>query len=237
MKLLNVANAKTSKGEALGYLTGVLYLAPATEGGVGNMCPKASPGCVAACLHNAGRIEMEGALGNIRKARIARTKLLMQNRAEFLTILRKEIAGLVRKAAKQGLIPCIRLNGTSDLPFLPIMLCREFPNVQFYDYTKIPLDNARLKIGNYHLTFSRSELNDADCIKALETGNNVAVAFSTRRGQALPAEWNGYRVIDGDISDLRFLDPKGVVVGLRAKGQAHRKRTINSPFIVQTGKE
>ena len=175
---------------------------------------------------------MEGKMGMIRKARIARTKMLMQNREVFLNLLRKEINAVLRKAKRMNLIPCIRLNGTSDIPFLAVMLCREFPKVQFYDYTKIPIDNTRLSIPNYHLTFSRSEENDKDVLVSLSKGVSVAVVFDTLKGQDLPKTYLGYKVIDGDISDLRFLDEKGVIVGLRSKGRKHRKNQVGNPFIV-----
>ena len=53
--------------------------------------------------------------------------------------------------------------------------------------------------------------------------------FSTHRGDALPGTWHGFPVIDGDLHDCRFLDPKGVVVGLRAKGGG---KGSQSPFVV-----
>jgi len=104
-----------------------------------------------------------------------------------------------------------------------------FSTVQFYDYTKHR--NRRDLPSNYHLTFSRSEANNDAALEWLAAGGNVAVVFDTKKGQALPETWNGYRVIDGDLTDLRFLDDKNVVVGLRAKGPA-RKDT--SGFVVHT---
>lgn len=53
-KLLSVsADAKTVKGNEYGYLTGILYLAPANLSGY-EVCPKASDGCKAGCLFYAG---------------------------------------------------------------------------------------------------------------------------------------------------------------------------------------
>jgi hypothetical protein len=98
-------------------------------------------------------------------------------------------------------------------------MARAFPEVQFYDYTKHPKPWLRT-LPNYHLTFSHSGHNVADCLEALQHGINVAVVFSTRRGEPLPETWNGSPVIDGDLHDCRFLDSAGVVVGLRAKGMA-----------------
>jgi hypothetical protein len=106
-----------------------------------------------------------------------------------------------------------------------------FPHVQFVDYTKSvkrALAHARGELPpNYHLTFSRSETNEADCLKVLEAGGNVAVVFADGK----PMRWHGYPVIDGDKHDLRHLDPRGVVVGLAPKGVKARRDT--SGFVVR----
>ena len=223
MSLLTIENAKTIKGEALGYLTGILYLAPANESGVMNTCQFASEGCKADCLYTAGR----GVFQQIKDARIKKTVFLKNDRAGFIAQLRKDIASLVRKAARQSLIPAVRINGTSDLAWLAMQLASEFPAVQFYDYTKLPKPWQRVR-SNYHLTFSFSETNHDEAMSALEHGVNVAVVFDTRKGNELPAVWNGYTVIDGDMHDLRFLDKQDgmpVIVGLRAKGKARKSVT------------
>ena len=134
----------------------------------------------------------------------------------------------IRQAEKQNLIPVFRLNGTSDIRWETVELSdglqtfqnimQMFPNVQFYDYTK--LSNRRDLPSNYHLTFSRSESNDTAVASHLVNGGNVAVVFNVKKGAALPESWNGYTVVDGDDTDLRFLDPQNVVVGLRGKGKA-----------------
>lgn len=230
--LLTVGNPKTTKDEARGYLTAILHLAPANVAGLGTVCPKATPGCMATCLNTAGRggIFPRGAATNaIQKARKRRTVLYKLDRAAFENALARDIARHVATAKRHGLTPCVRINGTSDLPGLALAMARRFPDVQFYDYTKLP--RAWERAGrNYHVTFSRSESNAADVKAALAHGVNIAVVFSTRKGQALPATWNGRPVIDGDATDLRFLDPAGVVVGLRAKGAARRDA---SGFVVK----
>ncbi|MGA7235931.1 MAG: hypothetical protein WBY44_09635 [Bryobacteraceae bacterium] len=223
-RILAVENAKTTKGEALGYLTGILYLAPANESGVMNTCPMATDACRAACLFTAGR----GRFDAIRQGRINKTLLLHSNRALFLDCLRWDIGMIVRRAGKLGLKPCVRINGTSDLAWLAAMMADEFPTVQLYDYTKLSKPELRVR-SNYWLTFSYSGANLAECLRVLPLGVNVSVVFTTRKGETLPAFWNGYPVVDGDTHDLRFLDGAGVIVGLRAKGDA-RKQT--SPFIV-----
>jgi hypothetical protein len=145
------------------------------------------------------------------------------DRPAFLAQLRLDITELVRKADAQGFKACVRLNGTSDLGWEGMArdIMSEFPTVQFYDYTKIVSRMRRYLAGkfpaNYSLTFSRSESNHAECAEILALGGNVAAVFAT-----VPAAYDGFRVIDGDQSDLRFADDRGVIVGLKAKGQAKR---------------
>ena len=221
MKLLTTQNFKTTKGEKLGYLTGILYLAPAKISGF-EVCPKRSEGCTQACLYTAGM----GAFSNVQLARINKTKMFFEDRDNFLTQLRKDIQALVKKAKKQNMIPAIRLNGTSDIEWTRFSLMNEFPEIQFYDYTKVLNRLEKERPANYHITFSKNESNDKDCVSALKLGANVAVVFNTKKGKELPESWNGYPVVDGDETDLRFLDPKGgYVVGLRAKGKAKKDVT------------
>ena len=220
MKLLTVENAKTIKGEELGYRTGILYLAPAYESGVINTCPMSTEGCRAGCLFTAGRASFTP---SIITARIRKTLWLHNDRAGFIDQLRKDISLLVRQCMKRNMLPAVRINGTSDLPQIAMQLASEFPSVQFYDYTKIPRAWTRTR-ANYHLTFSLSESNFQDAYDTLQHGLNVAVVFNVKRGHELPVSWNGFGVIDGDTQDLRFLDRHklGLVIGLRAKGSAKK---------------
>lgn len=233
--LFTIGNPKTAKGEARGYLTAVLHLSPADSAGVGNMCPRATEGCIRTCLNTAGRggIFRKGETTNaIQEARARRTKEYMADRRAFAEALEADIVKLKRMASRMGLTLAVRVNGTSDQPALAFRLATIFPDVQFYDYTKIGRPYLRQR-PNYHLTFSRSESNEADMLDALEHGISVAVVFSTKRSKALPTTFAGRPVIDGDAHDLRFLDPRGVIVGLRAKGRARKDRT--SGFVVQVG--
>lgn len=223
--LLGISNAKTSKGETLGIMTGILYLAPHSIAGR-NVCPFASKGCAAACLYSAGR----GAFNSAQLARIAKTNLFHASPRAFVEMLAVDIAALERKANKAGMIPAVRLNGTSDLPWenlkgeLGVSLMERFPGVNFYDYTKNPARAISYGKGklptNYNITFSRSESNLGAVLDVLDTVTNVAVVFDTRKGEPLPETWAGRKVIDGDLTDVRFYDPSGVVVGLRAKGNS-----------------
>jgi hypothetical protein len=215
-ELLSIeSDAKTTKGSKYGYLTGILYLAPAKEAdGIHDLCPMATAECRQACLYGAG---MAGVFPMIKQARMAKTLAYLEDQPAFIARLESDIRKLVAHAGARGLKPAVRLNGTSDLPKLARKLAQRFPDVQFYDYTKIPRPWQRT-LANYHLTLSFSGANLADCLEALDRGINVAVVFAGN----LPESWQGYQVVNGDDSDLRFLDPKGVIVGLKAKGDARK---------------
>lgn len=217
MKLLNSGNAKTKKGEAVGWKTFGIHLAPSRLSGF-NTCQHATAGCAASCLNTAGR----GAMSSVQKARINKTLFFFKNKEGFLAELRKEIRAAIKSSERQGLNPCFRLNLTSDIPFHKFGIMEEFPNVQFYDYTKDYKRALQYMHGempqNYHLTFSRaeSEENQQQAKSLLSMGMNVAAVFR----EYIPATWNGFNVVDGDENDLRFLDPQGVIVGLVEKGKA-----------------
>jgi hypothetical protein len=223
MKLLSIGNPKILKGMKQGYMTYILHLAPADVSGY-NTCPKATAGCKAACLNTAGRGGMfkKGETTNvIQKARIRKTKLFFENRDVFLAILEDDIRKAIKQSEKKGLIPVFRLNGTSDLSWEKYGIIQKFPNVQFYDYTKI-LGRKVNGLANYHLTFSAADGNDLDVKNAIAQGYNIATVFGIKKNSPMPETYNDVPVFNGDDSDLRFLDPKGVVVGLYAKGKAKK---------------
>lgn len=218
MKLLSTANPKIQKGTKLGYLSFILHLAPATLSGK-ETCPKRTAGCTAACLNTAGRGGMfrKGENTNIiQQARIRKTRMFFEARDAFMAALEADIKLGIRQAAKLGLTPVFRLNGTSDLAWEKYGIIEKFPQVQFYDYTKV-LGRKIAHLQNYHLTFSAADGNDADVAKAVSAGMNVAAVFDK-----LPSEYMGREVINADEHDLRFLDPKGVIAGLKAKGRAKK---------------
>ena len=233
MKLLSTGNPKILKGLKQGYNTYILHLAPADLSGF-NTCPKATAGCKAACLNTAGRGGMfkKGESTNmIQEARIRKTAFFFEERAGFMEWLVADIKLAIKQSAKKGLIPVFRLNGTSDLSWEKYEVIRDgklyrniftaFPDVQFYDYTKV-LGRKVSDFKNYHLTFSAADGNDADVVKAIQQDYNVATVFGIKKTLPMPEAYNGLPVFNGDESDLRFLDPKGVVVGLYAKGKAKK---------------
>lgn len=229
-KLLGTQSAKTQKGEAVGYLTGILYLAPSDVSGY-NVCPFAKA-CKEGCLNTAGR----GAFTSVQLSRIEKTRLFFTDRESFLENLFLDCEALVRKAKRMGLLPCIRLNGTSDISFHRMVIPSQgktllelFPDVPFYDYTKNlskALENASGKHPkNYTVVFSRDSIaNEKWCNIALSSGVNVAVVFREK----IPQTFWGIKVLNGDETDLRFLDAKakegesGFIIGLKAKGKAKK---------------
>lgn len=221
MKLLSTANPKIQKGAKLGYLSFILHLAPADLSGK-ETCPKRTAGCSAACLNTAGRGGMfkRGETTNmIQQARIRKTRWFFEDRAGFMLQLEQDIRQGIKQAARLGLTPVFRLNGTSDLSWEKYGIIEKFPNVQFYDYTKV-LGRKVQHLRNYHLTFSAADGNEADVARAIREGMNVAVVFDR-----LPLTYMGRVVNDADEHDLRFLDPKNTIAGLKAKGRAKKDTT------------
>lgn len=212
-KLLSTANPKIQKGTKMGYLSFILHLAPSDLSGR-NTCPKATPGCIAACLNTAGRGGMfkRGENTNvIQKARIRKTVMYFEQRDEFLATLEADIRKAIRFAERKGLTPVFRLNGTSDLSVEKWGIIEKFPTTQFYDYTKV-LGRKVAHLPNYHLTFSKADGNDADVAEALMQGMSV-VAVYDKIPEGVPS---------ADETDLRFLDTKGTMLGLKAKGRAKK---------------
>jgi len=223
-------NAKTVKGEKLGFYTGILYLAPSDISGF-QVCPMAKlANCENACLYTAGR----GAFNSIQKARIAKTKKFFNDRHNFMLNLVKDIEAGQRKAAKLGQTLLIRLNGTSDIKWenveftdfdgkvYPNLMSR-FPDVQFYDYTKIA--NRRDLPTNYDLTFSYSNVVTFQKYNDIAIGQNMRLAAVFRFEKDIPDTFKGMPVIGGDNSDVRHVEPLGHVVALYAKGKAIKDTT------------
>ena len=222
-KLIGVgSNAKTIKGDGSEYITGIMYLAPAdTVEGV-NLCPMAVlAGCKEGCLYTAGRAAFTD---SINLARVRKTILWRDHRDIFLSQLHTDLKKFRAYCLKKGVQPVVRLNGTSDIRWENyIDMQGDYPEIQFYDYTK---DANRLKKklpANYHLTLSYSEASTrySDMIvDAMGTSHNMAVVFRDKK--KIPETFKGYEVVDGDKDDLRFLDKKNVVVALYAKGRAKK---------------
>ena len=237
-------NTKLRKSLGYGFRTIGLSLSPSKESGFGNLCGSSSTGCVDACLDHQG---LASVFENIRFGRIARTALWFLHRDWFLSQLSHEIFNAQRLAERNGEKLAVRLNVFYDIQFEKYGVLSQFPNVEFYDYSK-HVGRAGQMLPNYWVTFSRSETNHEDCLRELQRGNNVAIAFDTGRvGNRvsmdaspldLPKTWHGFPVIDGDTTDLRFDDlrgrSRGRVVGLRLKAasRAERLGALESGFAI-----
>ena len=236
-KLIGVGNnAKTIKGDGSEYMTGILYMTPykiMVDGNLFNSCSMAAlAGCIEGCLYTAGR----GAFSNVQTARQRKAEWFYRDRDDFMVQLVLDITKFERYCVKRGIQPCVRLNGTTDIRWELIKvggfasIFEMFPNVIFYDYTKIS-NRKTSHLKNYHLTWSFSDASAkyaAMLTDAMKNGMNAAVVF--RSQIVIPDTWRGLPVIDGDKDDLRFLDPQGGhIVSLYAKGRAKKD---TSGFVV-----
>ena len=233
-RIFSFENPKAIKALESGWLNGIHYMAPHKLAGVGNLCGDASKGCIDLCLgqHSGAAVYYP----TVIQSRIAKARRFMKNRPAYLHDMVHSIELAFRKSLKTDLKLCIRPNGSTDIAWEGIKLngvnlMQTFPEIQFTDYTKSfkrALAHAQGKLPkNYHLTFSHSEKNEAQCVEILKAGGNVAVVFAKQRA----THWNGFPTIDGDKHDLRHLDGRGVVVALTPKG--HKAKRDTSGFVVR----
>jgi hypothetical protein len=258
--LLSTKNSKTIKGEKLGYTTYIMYLAPHTQNSKGkNLCSHASVGCAKACLFNSGAARFTG----VQLGKMNKTEYFLADRKGFMNQLVSELTKIERlhkavvgdeQIGRTGKVVrykkfAVRLNGTADIPFENIKIGDKnifelFPNIQFYDYTKNDKRFDKVIPTNYHLTFSRSETNDKVSLEMLNRGYNVAYVFGVKKEQDLPTSYNGFKVVNGDESDLRFLDEENVIVGLKyklmtGKGTSgmNKDNVDNNDFLIDVSKQ
>lgn len=239
--LLTTNNAKTIKGEKLGYMTYILYMSPFKANSKGiNMCPHASKGCAESCLVGSG---FGGMYTSVMQGRVNKTEYFLSNRESFLNQLKEEVEKAIKKNEGKAIVT-FRFNGTSDVVWEKFKVFEGgknifdlFPDVQFYDYTKNHKRFEKELPKNYHLTFSRSETNHDKAIELLKQGINVAMVFDK-----LPETFEGFEVINADLDDLRFLDKKGVICGLKYKkmtgkgGAEKNKAAFENGFVIKTEK-
>ena len=235
------ASAKLKKnGKVHKQHTYGLYLAPAKLSGY-NVCSHSTPECRMGCLHASGHTAMEICSGGnrIQNARIGKARLLFEQPDYFMRWLVTEIDSKRKSAIKKGFGFSVRLNCTSDINWANIRLYGQnifeiFPDIQFYDYTKNVLKFVN-KPANYHLTYSYTGRNWAQCKAVLQQGHNVAMVFNVKKESDIPAMYDGYKVINGDLSDYRVKDGKGIIVGLKWKRIANKDneaKVLNSCFVV-----
>ena len=223
-------STKVIKGNKLGFKTAILYLAPASMSGI-NVCAMALIAkCIDPCLNTAGR----GAMTGVQMSRLRKTLFFQQYQAEAIAMIKAEIKLFEARAAKQGFVLLVRLNGTSDIRWENYGIVQAFPTVQFYDYTK--LANRKNVPANYDLTFSYSGVAayQSQVKLAIAAGMRIAAVFDKRATVLAMLEtkatFMGLQIVDGDDTDVRHIDPMGCVVALYAKGSA--KRDV-SGFVVR----
>ena len=221
--LLSQGSTKIEKSNKLSdeWFSRIIYLAPDDlADGKRTLCPYAKVAkCNVPCLNTAGM----GKFSNVQQSRIRKSLLFLNEPQEFMRQLVEDVNKFLRECDRLGKKPALRLNGTSDIQWETIEvdghenIFAMFPQIQFYDYTKIPTRKVE-HIPNYHLTWSYSEANDKYATLFDKVSNNIAVVFR----DALPKMFKGLKVIDGDKHDMRFLDETQVVVGLIEKGEAKK---------------
>ena len=239
-KLLSLnTNAKTIKSMNYGFYNYILYISPDKQNTFGKtVCAASTDGCKKACLFTAGR----GVFSNVAMGRLHKTEYFLRDKTNFMNDISNEINNAIKKYGSDKI--CIRLNGTSDIPYenIPVdnhkNIMDKFPNVQFYDYTKIANRFDKPLPQNYHLTFSMAETieNKINCFKLLDKGFNVAAVFAVKDETKLPTTYKNYTVINGDLHDLTFLhkqdtNNKGIILGLKAKGNLGKKDTTG--FVIR----
>ena len=242
---------KLDLSEKNGTLTFGLYLAPWNMSWH-QVCAGGAH-CHEFCLNGSGQNKIdELARGveysKINISRIKKTKLFYQNRPLFMRILTHEIRKAAARAKALNMPFAVRLNCTSDLspelfidPETGLNILELFHDVQFYDYTKVPNRIKLLgKYDNYDLTFSFDGYNWSTAEKYLQAGGRVAVVFANE----LPSTFDGYKVINGNNYDMRYMDPGKCIVGLSYHAVANDYKIINgvrtfvapdTPFIIKSG--
>lgn len=235
--LWSVESAKAVKAQEYGYLNAIHYMSPHEIAGVGNLCPWATPSCKRICLgYHSGQASMvansadTNSKNNVRRSRDTKARQYMLERRRYMAEVVRQAARVIRKASEKGFLAALRFNGSTDLVGEAVNLAHTFPTVKVNEYTKsfkFAMANALGEHpSNLRVCFSRTEENEDDAIKILENGGLVSVVFA----KTLPRTWGGFPVVDGDRHDLLHLWPRGVVIGLKAKGSA---RGDTSGFVVR----
>jgi len=225
--------SKHKKSKKYGELTLTLYLAPGNTSGH-EVCAGRTAECSKLCLNESGMNTMVTTKGDvINDSRITKTKLFFEQKEFFMGWLVSEIEAAQRKANRMTFKLSIRLNNTSDISpedfvLNGVNILEMFPEVQFYDYTKVASRvDLMKKYKNYDLTYSYTGYNLKECQQMLLNKIRVAVVFKN-----VPEVWEGVKVVDGDKYDMRYKDDHAVIVGLKYK-RVRTKLSSKIKFVVQ----
>ena len=228
--------AKHQKAEKYKELVYTIYLAPANLSGY-EVCAGRTAECTALCLNESGHNRMDMKTNMINNSRIRKTQMFFENHEFFVRWVIRDIQAGITRAKKQGYRFSVRLNNTSDISpelfwikenGIKKNILELFPEIQFYDYTKV-MGRLRLmnKYDNYDLTYSYNGSNMETCLQLLKSGIKVAMVF-----EKVPEEFEGFKVVDGDLYDMRYKDEPGVIIGLKYK-KVRNKPDENNTFVIR----
>ena len=228
------SSSKIVKGRKEKVNTLILYLAASKNAGI-DLCRFASEDCRNLCLVKSGHALLESGLDaekqTIAIARIIKTWIMVFREDIARDVLAFEIVSKEKSANKKGFEFAVRLNGTSDIDHSATI--NAFPLIQFYDYSKRPLQDDLPK--NYSLTVSYANFAPfrvEQYRKAIAKGLNIAVAVTEnafkKAIESLPFVFNA------DRDDLRYKDlEKGQLALLKIKTTANsRKNGVDNPFVL-----
>ncbi len=178
--------------------------------------------CESICVVNAsGR----GRFNSVRHARDTMTTFLLNEPEAFGAILKRDLLSCVKRG-----VEFVRLNVNSDVAFEKIFPWLAEINIKMYDYSK-RINRVGQVMPNYKVTYSVTQFTAESVIRRiLAKGNNVAAVFAVKKHDT-PDNWRGMPVLDGDITDVRYTDLPGHIVGLSAKGKLKGLKT--HPLILE----
>jgi len=227
--------SKHYKAFKYGELVYTIYLSPGNMSGY-EVCAGRTAECTALCLNESGHNRMDAKRNHINRSRIGKTQMFFENHEFFSRWVIRDINAGIAKAKKMGFKFSVRINNTSDIsPELIYIkengikknILELFPDIQFYDYTKVQ-GRLRLmnKYDNYDLTYSYNGSNMETCMQLLKSGIKVAMVF-----EKVPTEFNGFKVINGDLYDMRYKDEPGTIIGLKFK-KVRSKPDATNTFVI-----
>jgi hypothetical protein len=212
--------------------------APATASGY-NVCPASTAGCRALCVLSDAcgyaAIERRAGADTIMRARARRVVALREHPVAAGVELARCIARASRLASALGVRAVARLNVGTDLPFETFdELGAAFARfkIEGYAYTKRPYAVRLAMRASGFANGTRIVYSWSECASErlagdyLAAGGNVAVVFAGlgvgRYARPMPRAFTiggrAWQCINGDETDDRTTDPRGVVVALKGKG-------------------
>ena len=229
---------KVAKGKKLKVVTAIQYLPSDKMISSNTFCSNADRnGCAKDCLKDSGRLGMMSS----QRAMISRGLFYLYMNDSYERQLRYE---LDKAYMTYGNDLAVRLNGTSDINYKDII--KDYPHIQFYDYTKNRNMMMKNKNKNHHYTFSGSMFSDysiKELKQAVKDKLNIALAFNTANSKQdklkIPSKLFGVELVSFDETDARFKDDQGSIGYLTRKGSSIKVRQqddkeINNFFVTSS---